>query len=218
MTEPRQPDVQGGAVAAVARLQAHARSHPRPVTDDDRDELLLRKLHDRWNTAVPARFRHAVLPDVDEPAASELFEWIEGPRTSNLVLLGPVGVGKTHAGVAALRECLYQHDKTIAFAPVVEALDWLRPGGDEPTDVRKRLAGCGVLLLDDLGAERPTDWTAERLYGIVNRRWLDGKPIIVTTNLEPAELERTCDERLFSRLVHDAVAIHLGGPDRRRAK
>lgn len=183
---------------------------------DDTDERLARQAReDEWTKKIPRRFRAARLSDVEEPEASELYEWATmgpGPST-NLVLLGPVGVGKTHAGVGALREC-HVHGRSVMFAPIVEALDALRPGG--PPDAFSRMSSVGVLLLDDLGAERPTDWTAERLYGIVNRRWLDAKPIIVTTNVPAEQLEGVLDSRLFSRLVHDATPVRFAGADKRR--
>lgn len=202
--EPR--DLRSGLRAVVAATE---------TGDDFLDELERNKRASDWVTKIPARFRDARLSDVDEPEASELFEWATlapGPST-NLVLLGPVGAGKTHGAVGALREC-HEHGKSVMFAPIVEALDSLRPGG--PSDAFSRMARVGVLLLDDLGAERPTDWTSERLYGIVNRRWLDKRPIIVTTNVAPDALEAALDPRLFSRLVHDATPVRFAGADRRR--
>lgn len=182
--------------------------------DDDRREV--QQLFDEWEKRIPRRFHFASLGEIDEPARGELLEWASTPPVGrpNLILLGPVGVGKTHAAVGALRVC-HEHGSSVMFAPIVEVLDQLRPGG--PPDMPERLASVRTLLLDDIGAERPTDWTSERLYGIVNRRWLNELPTIVTSNLSPTELEGTLDRRLFSRLVHDAVAVNIGGGDRRRA-
>lgn len=174
-----------------------------------------RRAEEEWAKRIPKRFRNAVVSDVDEPAASLLFEWASrapGPST-NLILVGPIGTGKTHAAIGALRICA-EHGSSYMFAPIVEALDWLRPGG--PPDTAARMGSVRVLLLDDLGAEKPSDWTAERLYGIVNRRWLNELPTIVTTNIPSGELEASVDPRLFSRLVHNAEAVQIGGKDRRR--
>ena len=79
--------------------------------------------------------------------------------------------------------------------------------------------GCSLLIIDDLGAERGNEWTGERLYLIVNRRWLDGLPTIVTTNLTlgaTGELLAQIGERTYSRLAHGAVAIKMTGKDLRR--
>lgn len=196
---------------ALARLSQHAR-----VTDDadDWDRVQGER---NWKQRIPLRFHNATMQDVQEPARSMLEQWASqapGP-TTNVVVVGPVGVGKTHAAVAALRIC-HEHGLLVAFAPIVEVLDALRPGG--PSDATDKLMHARVLLLDDLGAEKPTEWTAERLYAIVNRRWLNKLPTIVTTNVPAHELEHTVDIRLYSRLVHEAVAIHVGGNDRRRTQ
>lgn len=205
--EPRQL---GDIAASAAR---HLREMP--VGEDLEAVRSARKADEDWARRIPKRFRGAQLTDVDEPAASIMFEWASkapGPST-NVLLLGPIGSGKTHAAVGALRVCA-EHGMSYMFAPIVEALDWLRPGG--PPDTAARMGSVRVLLLDDLGAEKPSDWTAERLYGIVNRRWLNELATIVTTNIPTAELERAVDPRLFSRLVHNADAVQIGGRDRRR--
>lgn len=101
----------------------------------------------------------------------------------------------------------------MLFVPVVEMLDDLRPGG--PEGYLSDLMGVDRLILDDLGLERPTDWTIERLYALVNRRWLEERPTIATTNLSPQALEEAVGARMFSRLAGAAVSIGIAGPDRR---
>lgn len=168
----------------------------------------------------PARFHGAELgwtaaqhgPDVMQA----LCGWRAADPRTNLVLLGPVGTGKTGSALALLRDDWISHGQEVQFWPVVDLLRGLRPDGG--LDV-ERLMRVPRLLLDDLGAERPTDWTAEQMYGLVNRRWLDQLPTIVTSNLEPAALAEAVGERLFSRLIGDgAVVVKLAGKDRRRAR
>ena len=208
--EPRQPAE--GLDAVVRRLDMRAV----PDVDADPDELRRRReREDRWRLRIPPRFQGARLHDVQDAATRQALEdWASGAPRTNLLLLGPVGVGKTHAAVGVLR-VVHEHEWSIAFAPIVEALDWLRPNG--PDDAFNALARPRVLVLDDLGGERPTDWTAERLYAVVNRRWLDNKATVATSNLKPDELRQVLDERLYSRLVHGATAVALTGPDRRRS-
>lgn len=186
-------------VGEVAEFEAQARARE------------LEAHMDAWARNVPARFRSACLEDLTgEPA--ELAESWDGTR--NVLMLGAVGVGKTHAAVAMARHAYETSWKTVIYAPAVELLDDLRPGGPEDTMVR--VCQVDVLVLDDLGAERPTDWTGERLYLLVNRRWLEQRPTIVTSNLSAADLEQAMGARMWSRLWHDAVALELAGPDRRR--
>ncbi len=110
---------------------------------------------------------------------------------------------------------LHDSDRDFLFWPVVELLDELRPGGN-PAALQEAL-DTEILVLDDLGADRATDWTTERLYRIINRRWMEQRPIVATTNLETKDLRESLGERCYSRLVGDgAVCVRLGGEDRRR--
>lgn len=216
MTDTDQDERPAGAVAQqiVERLRAKA-----PGPDDTpppRDEWEV-----RWEAGIPWRFRSSRLEDLDPMLQVEIREWSDdrlggGIPTANLVLLGPVGTGKTHAGIAALHFLACYRGCSFAFAPVVELLDSLRPGG-EGDALLDRLSSVRVILLDDLGAEKGSEWTTERLYALVNRRWLEGRPTIVTTNLPAEELERGIDPRLYSRLVDGATALRLTGADRRRS-
>lgn len=170
----------------------------------------------RWHASVPQRFHQADLADfATEAWLPAVADWANAPQGRNLVVFGPVGTGKTHLACAAVRPAVWRA-LDVAFVPVVELLDQLRPGGPEGAlDV---LADADRLVLDDLGSEKPTDWTAERLYALVNRRWSDAAPLVATTNLQPEQLQAHLGERTYSRLVGGAVAVRLGGQDRRRVK
>lgn len=170
-----------------------------------------------WRDFAPARFADADVSGLEGSAKDAIEEWRQNP-TRNLVLLGPVGTGKTYAAMAAARLAL-DRGWNVRFHPVIELLDRIRPGGDDRTlDVA---AGCHLLVLDDLGGERPSEWTAERLYLICNRRWLEQRPTVVTSNLDAADgqgpLVDAVGARLYSRLVDGAVVARLAGPDRRRS-
>lgn len=170
----------------------------------------------RWHAVCPQRFHRAQLEDFDGDTGEALWEWSRQPQGRNLVLLGPVGTGKTHAALAAVRDA-HGRGMDLRFMPMVELLDMLRPGG--PEGALYDLADVDRLVVDDVGSEKPTDWTAERFYALVNRRWLEELPTVFTSNLPAAELEQHVGPRTFSRLVgSDAVVIGLKGHDRRRRK
>lgn len=183
--------------------------------DPDQAEFEQHRRHllaQAWRRLMPARFADATVDDLSGDVATTVAAWRTDP-TRNLLLLGAVGTGKTHAAAAAARAA---HDAGwgVLFLPVAELLDRLRPGGDP--DLLDRCAACSLLVLDDLAVERPSDWTAERLYVLINRRWLDRRPTIATANLDRDALEAAVGPRIYSRLVHDALAVSLGGRDRRR--
>lgn len=183
--------------------------------DDWRDQRLA-----AWQRAIPRRFWAADLAGgIDPRVTDDLSEWAALETPPNLLILGPVGPGKTWAAVAALRPFFFasteQPTKLLSFAPVGEMLDGLRPGG--PDGEIERLCQVQRLLVDDIGSERATDWTAERMFTVINRRWLEERPTITTSNLSPEDLEAAVGERTFSRLVgSDALVLTMRGPDRRR--
>lgn len=233
MSEPRKLDLE----AEVARLAAIAK-RPRPVQEksygddgyaQELEDNRSRHVWDQWIRVIPSRFRDAKAGDfASEPEDTRqlLRDWTENHEGRNLLLLGPVGTGKTHAAVAAARVLYFGKKEVVAFWPVVELLDGLRPEGRE--GALQEAMTAPVLILDDLGAEKPTEWTAERLYAVVNRRWLEQRPTIATSNLpatrktapkdhEGPTLDEALGPRMFSRLVGSgAVIVRLSGPDRRR--
>lgn len=229
MTDPTQIEA---TLARISERVAH-RATPDALAPDDWDDPDLiaaarSGLHHArlalWHRTIPARFHDAHLEEIPDAIRPELSGWAEHPDGRNLVLVGPVGVGKTHAAVAAARRQFFAHAE-IRFLPVVELLDLLRPGG--PEGALYDLTDVDVLIVDDVGNERSTDWTAERLYALINRRWLEEVPTIATSNLAPTRstapdgyqgptLEESLGARTFSRLIGGAVTLNLAGPDRRR--
>lgn len=175
-----------------------------------------------WERKVPVKFRGARL---EPPAAlhGELVEWADGrDPTPNVVLLGPTGTGKSWLAAAAARAWLAARWRPLkagvrqvpfVYAPVVDLLDDMRPGGDDV--MGRHAATCALLWLDDVGAERATEWAAERLYGIVDRRWRDELPTIATTNVPAEQLGDVLGQRVLSRLAGGALALRVLGKDRR---
>lgn len=170
----------------------------------------------QWRRLVPSRYHLASLGQIDGPEGEQLADWAQQPRGRNLVITGSVGVGKTHAALAA---CRIHHDAglDVAFWPTGELLDALRPGAPSPLETAD-LAAVDRLILDDLGMERASEWTMERLGIVVSRRWMEDQPTIATTNLGRDALIERFGERTFSRLIGDAVVVRLAGDDRRMTR
>lgn len=232
MTEPDPRPLAGGLPAIIARYREN-REEVDAELDAEADAEHVRRIEDvreqRWRDVCPQRFHGATLEWVERehgrPVVDVLDRWRNSAPRPNLVLLGPVGTGKTSAALSVCRADWYDRGLSCEFWPIVELLDGLRPdGGTEVAD----LTDVPRLIIDDLGAEKSTEWTTERLYAVVNRRWLEERPTVVTSNLPatrasaPAEyegdtLEDVIDSRLFSRLIGDgATVVQLTGRDRRR--
>lgn len=186
----------------------------------DMEAMRLQQEERRWELVCPKRFRDAnwdwVKAEHGEDVTAQLLAWSADPEPPNLVLVGPVGTGKTGTALLACKEGQLHRGQGVLFYPVATMLDQLRPGG--PEGALEAMVAAPRLIADDLGTERPTDWTAERLGIVVNGRWMEERAMVTTSNLAPKELAEAVGPRVYSRLVGDALVLQLGGDDRRRRR
>lgn len=215
-------DLAAAAAAIPRRLPRPPERDRQSVIDGDEDAVaaaaLLEGRRDEWQAVIPRRFWSARMTDFGEPLRPDLETWAGDDDRGNLVLFGAVGVGKTHAGIAACRP-VFGAGAMLTFLPVGELLDQLDWRRTDSARALERLCQVDLLIVDDLGAERSNEWTGERLYLVINRRWLDGLPTVVTTNLTlggDGELCAAVGERTYSRLAHGALSLELTGKDHRR--
>lgn len=175
---------------------------------------------------VPPRFRApSGLPE-------DVADWVaKGTAAQGLYLAGQVGTGKTHTAWATVRAWCIATDTPpmyyggwedggrdvplVIFTRLTDLLDDLRPGDD----ARQRVRDCQharLLVIDDIGAEKPSEWTQERLYSIVDHRYSNCLPLIVTSNLPPRKLGTQTGERVASRLAEMCTVVPMTGTDRRK--
>ncbi|MHB1131988.1 MAG: ATP-binding protein [Chloroflexota bacterium] len=133
-------------------------------------------------------------------------EYAEDPR-GWLILVGPVGCGKTHLAAATANRYLAVGGKPF-FVNVPELLDHLRatyaPSSTVSYDERfEEVRNAELLILDDLGTESGTEWAKEKIYQIFNHRYNTEAPTMVTMN--PKEYKRL-DERVMSRMRDSAMS------------
>jgi DNA replication protein DnaC len=100
---------------------------------------------------------------------------------------GPVGTGKTSLAIL-LAKAAKEAGRSYAVYPVPRLLAEIkrtfdRDASDSYLGFFRRLCSVDLLVLDDLGAEKQTEWVLEQLYSIVNERWQDRRSIVVTTNI-----------------------------------
>lgn len=133
-----------------------------------------------------------------------------------LFLSGPVGTGKTALAYGILQELLTQGVSGLAET-VPELMDHLRPGRDDQSYERlEALKTIDLLVLDDLGAQKDTDWVTERLFIILDARYREMRPTILTSNEHLESLERVPGwKRIVDRILESAQLLRMTGPSRR---
>ena len=93
-------------------------------------------------------------------------------------------------------------------------------GRDDP-DFEEELdmvTHCKLLIIDDIGAERITEWVAERMVSLIHDRYSNGLSTIYTSNLSPKELEEKLGDRIASRVIGKSAVVEITGGDWRMEK
>lgn len=137
----------------------------------------------------------------------------------SLLLLGRTGVGKTYEAYGAIRDLAVTGVKAKwVAATAADIYAALRPRHlvDSETEF-KRFADAHVLIIDDLGAAKATEWTEEVNYRLINHRYEAEKPTLITSNVPPGQLGQALGDRVASRLLEMCHRVVLKGDDRRVA-
>jgi DNA replication protein DnaC len=136
----------------------------------------------------------------------------------SLLLIGPTGVGKTHEAYGTLRHIACAGVRSAWRAtPAADLYALLRPRHNVDSEAEfRRWADARLLLLDDLGAAKTSEWIEEVNYRLINHRYEHELPTLITSNLTPNQLSASVGERVYSRLSEMCQRIPLKGDDRRR--
>ena len=137
-----------------------------------------------------------------------------------LLLFGTVGTGKTYAA-ACIANALIDKGVPVLmtnFARIANTVGGMWEGKQEYYDSLNRYP---LLILDDLAAERKTEYMSEIVFNVIDSRYRAGLPLIVTTNLTSEELKHPSDisyQRTFSRLLEMCLPVKVEGKDKRLEK
>jgi DNA replication protein DnaC len=145
----------------------------------------------------------------------------DGSACRGLVLRGPEGTGKTHMAVAILRAVISQGYQAMFYNVSDLFLDLRRTMTEEgksqsEADLIHPLRSADLLVLDDLGMERASDYTREILYTVINSRYAEDRATIITTNCNKNELLERLGRSTTSRLQEMCLDLPFPEGDWRR--
>ena len=180
------------------------------------------------SAVIPRRYRDV---SFDRPPATEIdpqivaatrrfAEQIDAKLDAGrgLWFMGSVGTGKTTLAMLVSKAAL-QAGRSVAIYSLPRLLNEIRDthrAERSHVDLLDRLTSVDLLHVDDVGAERTTDWVLEELYSIVNARYEDKRSMVITTNI--LDREALCEqitERTVSRLTEMCDELPLLGHDHR---
>lgn len=135
-------------------------------------------------------------------------------KDQGLIFWGSVGTGKSFAA-ACIANYLLDRKVPVVMTSFVKLLEVFQSGRDEETSILNRLGYAKLVIFDDLGAERGTDYALEKVYNIVDSRYRKNLPMILTTNLTIEDMKSEVDmryRRIYDRVFETCYPMQFTGP------
>lgn len=150
---------------------------------------------------------------------------------NSLFLHGSCGSGKTHLA-CAVANALLDAEKPVLMATFGDLMQEVKSTYAKDSKLSEKqiidkYRQAPMLIIDDLGKEKPTEWSASILFAILNNRYSDMKPTIITSNFAPAETigriapsqdDALCGRSIISRIFEVYSIIHISTEDHRAAR
>jgi DNA replication protein DnaC len=186
----------------------------------------------RLSAVIPKRYQgvsfdRPPVTQIDPGVVADVRRYVANLDTNlddgrGLWLTGDVGTGKTTLAMLISKAAL-ERGRSVAIYSLPRLLSELRKTFDESAEMKylqllDGLASVDLLHIDDVGAERTSEWVLEQLYSIVNDRYEEQRALLLTTNLNPEELKAQIGERTVSRIfeICGGDPLALFGRDERQ--
>lgn len=180
------------------------------------------------SSRIPELFKNRTfetfeLNESNRPPFDIAKNFCNGPSNKGIIFSGAPGVGKTHLAAAIMNYKL-SHGTECIFCTVPELLSDIKNTfnkGNETSELMELIKEVDLLILDDLGVEKATDWVAEQLFVILNARLVRNKQTVITTNYQkPSELIEKLGggitgQRIVSRIREMCQWVNMAGNDYR---
>lgn len=182
------------------------------------------------SAVIPKRFREvsfdrAPVVDMEPNIVRDVRRYVDGIEANldagrGLWFMGDVGTGKTTLAMLASKAAL-DAGRSVGIYSLPRLLAEIRKTFDDDSqrsylELLERLTVVDLLHVDDVGAEKTSEWVLEQLYAIINARYEDERAVVITTNLDDEQLREQIGERTVSRLVEICGdPVPMFGHDRR---
>lgn len=139
-----------------------------------------------------------------------------------LLLYGNVGSGKTYIACSIANAIITEYSYTVKMRNFAQILNDLQKGGFnlDRNEYIEQITSSTLLILDDFGIERNTEYALEQIYNVINARYLKARPTIITTNLNFKDIEKEQEDimlgRIYSRIIEMCLPLRVTGLDRRK--
>lgn len=191
--------------------------------NDEFNKTVARLRRECFPTMEVERYTFAIDDQHDKRISSAMRRYVdkwEDIKAENLGLLlyGPVGTGKSFYAACIANALISKGVPVImtSFARIVNTMQGAFGGRQDYID---KLVSYPLLIIDDLGAERGSDYMLEQVYAVVDARYQAGLPLIVTTNIPIDEIKEPADlkyKRIYDRILERCHPVEIKGPSRRR--
>lgn len=200
-----------------AEMDAEKERERQEVIERNRRECFEGSNMIHWNFSADD-LKQPKLSNAMQRYADGFAEFLETGK--GLLLYGRNGTGKTFYASCIANALIDSGRRVLVtnFARLSNQLQGMYEGKQEFID---DLSKYSLLVLDDLGAERQSEFMQEQVFSIVNARYCSGLPFIVTTNLTIEEISKPQDAgraRIYNRILERCFPIEVNGIDRRKAK
>ncbi|TGM97366.1 ATP-binding protein [Leptospira dzoumogneensis] len=185
---------------------------------------------------IPSKYKYRTLKSMDTTHLSFLaaYDWAEtlvdkwnssGTIRQGLYLWGATGSGKTLLACGILNELILRYGTECRYAKINrDFLSTIRDSYQKESElhgmeqtIKKQFTDVEVLVLDDFGANKESDWANSQLYDLIDARYEEEKVTILTSNIQAKDWKDKAEGRIYSRLLEMAEIIHLDCPDYRES-
>ncbi len=206
----------GTRVFCLCECQANERD----IEEEER-KLAERRAYNIGRCNMPTSFRSAHVDTLDNEKyrhlAKRFISRFEEVGNTGLLLYGDVGTGKSYLA-ACIANALLERGYSVKWVSTTEIVDHGFQSEERYHEYQEQITSPDLLVIDDLGAERGTDFALQRVHSLIDKRVSTNRPIIVTTNIRMAQMATEQDmrkRRTFDRIISCTYPLAMLGKSRR---